>query len=109
MGFFDPPALKSKALKRPVLKYPKNFKKSRLAWLYYLSVLFWLTIFLTGSIVAVFVLLPILSISVSSLYKWLVIFVAGFLGLTLGGVIASALVNSVIRQGIREGEITFQN
>lgn len=105
MSVFDPPELKEKPYKRPSFVYPEGINRGMFALLYFGSIVFWVVLVVGFVVLILFVLLPLFEVSVPVLYRMIILVFFGGVSGIFGMVIGSAIVNGVIAQGIKAGDI----
>jgi hypothetical protein len=105
MALFDPPKMKPKSVKRFHYVYPEGINRGMFAWIYFGSIAFW--ILLVEAVVAclIFLVLPFFGAVIPWVYQLVIMLFFGGLSLFFGMSMGSGVVNSVIMQGVKSGDV----
>ncbi|MFZ6014748.1 MAG: hypothetical protein ACOYUZ_00100 [Patescibacteria group bacterium] len=108
MGLFDPPELKKKKYAKTRYILPKKFDRSYFYIFYWGSILMWILLFTIVGAVVILIALAIFNYHAGwKLWLLLEAFFA-FLGLLFGNVMAAAVINLLLRQGVEAGDVTIE-
>lgn len=91
---------------RPKLHYAKGVNKNLFYLVYCGSIVFWLMLFVGAAAVILFLIFPLIKFNLPSPWPWLILAVIFIFGWFVGMVMAQRVVQAVIQEGIKSGDIT---